>query len=1078
MRPIAFLFCFLFFSCGSSHKLTNDWATRASTFSNAPDSIQTSVYWYWISDNISKEGLVKDLHAMKKVGINRAFIGNIGLDDIPKEKWGKVNIFSDAWWDAVHTALKTATELGIDIGMFNGPGWSQSGGPWVKETQAMRYLYAADTLVRGGTRFTGKVGHYPANLQRTNVLAFQVPKDYHLSLANSKPSISGNLEGDLTTLLDKQHRQGIHLLKDKPSELLFTMDRPFSARSLIVHTAHQAAAFQVRLEVERDGQFVEIKTFHVDRTNPAVNVGFDPFAPATVSFAAAEGRKFRLLIDQVQGEAGITEVELTTTPKVEHTEEKVFAKMHPTPLPFWHHYMWERQAESDDPAHAVDPASVKNLTDMVSNEGILDWEVPAGEWIIMQTGMLPTGAFNAPAVGGGQGLEIDKMSEEHVQAHFDAFVGEIFRRVPEQDRKSFKVVVQDSYETGGQNWTDDFEQKFQKAFGYDPKPYLQAYYGFVVGSQDESDRFLWDMRRFVADQVAYEFVGGFRKISHKHGLTTWLENYGHWGFPGEFLQYGGQSDEVGGEFWSEGELGDIENRAASSAAHIYGKNKVSAESFTAAGNIFGRYPAMFKERGDRFFAEGINNSLLHVYIHQPYADKLPGVNAWFGNDFNRLNTWFYEMDGFLAYLKRSNYMLQQGKYVADVAYFIGEDAPKMTGVQQPSLPKGYDFDYMNAEVILSRMTLKDGRFTLPDGVSYKILVLPPLETMRPALLQKIAALVEAGGVVLGPRPKRSPSLQDFRKADQVLNVLADKMWGNIDGKSVKSHAYGKGLLLEGMSLEEAFALLKLRPDVQLQDDAAVHYLHRTLSDGDIYFLTNQSGQPITFSPSFRISGKRPALWDAVSGEIRALPDYSDNGETTTVPMELSAQGSAFVVFRDQETAAPAATLAKANFPAAALTIPIAGSWDLTFTSPDSVSFKKTFNDLSDWSTSSDAEVKYFSGSAVYRIALPDLSAQLNKRIVLQLGQVGVVASVSVNDKLAGNVWTNPYEIDISDYCREGKNELSIKVTNTWVNSLIGDQQLAPSAQKRWTIVNPYNANSKLHSGGLLGPVKLAVYERE
>lgn len=214
------------------------------------------------------------------------------------------------------------------------------------------------------------------------------------------------------------------------------------------------------------------------------------------------------------------------------------------------------------------------------------------------------------------------MSREHIASHFDAHMGEILRRIPAEDRKTFKVVVQDSYETGGQNFTDGMIEEFKTRYGYDPTPYLPVYNGIVVGSEEASDRFLWDVRRMIADKVAYDYVGGLRDVSHQHGLHTWLENYGHWGFPGEFLMYGGQSDEIGGEFWSEGELGDIENRAASSCGHIYGKTKISAESNTCAGNSYARYPGVIKQRGDRFFAEGINNTLLHVYITQP-DDRLP-----------------------------------------------------------------------------------------------------------------------------------------------------------------------------------------------------------------------------------------------------------------------------------------------------------------------------------------------------------------------------------------------------------------------------------------------------------------------
>jgi len=320
-----------------------------------------------------------------------------------------------------------------------------------------------------------------------------------------------------------------------------------------------------------------------------------------------------------------------------------------------------------------------------------------------------------------------------------------------------------------------------------------------------------------------------REIAHKHGLTLWLENYGHWGFPGEFLQYGGQSDEVSGEYWSEGTLGDIENRAASSCAHIYGKTKVSAESFTAAGNDFGRYPALMKQRGDRFFAEGINNTLLHVNIAQP-SDTVPGMNAWFGNEFNRNNTWFSQIDLFTSYLKRCNYMLQQGLNVADAAYFIGEDAPKMTGTTDPALPRGYQFDYINGEVLLDHMTVKDGKWTLPHGTQYRILVLPKLETMRPELIERLKTLVAEGGVLLGPAPRRSPSLEGYPLADKKVAETASELWKGIDGKTVKAGKYGKGTVLNGMDMAEALAYIDCEPDFSTDSPVHVDYGHRDTGD--------------------------------------------------------------------------------------------------------------------------------------------------------------------------------------------------------------------------------------------------------
>lgn len=1058
-------------ACADRQNEKANWETIKEVFVQAPDSIQTSVYWYWISDHLSKEGVINDLHAMRKVGINRAFIGNIGLDDIP---YGDVKIFSDEWWDILHTALKTATELDIEIGLFNSPGWSQSGGPWVKPSQAMRYLTASDTLVSGPSPFKGMLPKPGGDFQPLKVLAFKAAKDYGVGLADFNPKVESTVNGQpLGNLIDGDRNTEVRLPANAASTFTLSTDSAFTARSLTVYPSARNMGFDISLEVMQNSAFQSVKSFRVDRTNNARNVGFEQFAPVIVSFEAVEGGAFRIVADKVAGDAGIAEIELSPAPRVERFKEKSLARMHPTPLPYWHDYQWAPQVEPGDTAYTVSPSEVIDLTTQLADNGELAWDIPEGDWIILQAGMVPTGVTNSPASPEGKGLEVDKMNHEHVIRHFDAFLGEILRRIPAEDRKTFKVAVQDSYETGGQNWTDGFADKFEQEFGYDPTPYIPTFYGHVVGSQDQSDRFLWDVRRFIANKVAYEYVGGLRDVSHKHGLTIWLENYGHWGFPGEFLQYGGQSDEIGGEFWSEGELGDIENRAASSAAHIYGKNKVSAESFTAAGNTFGRYPAMFKQRGDRFFAEGINNTLLHVYIHQPYENKHPGVNAWFGNEFNRFNTWFCDMDGFIDYLKRCNHLLQQGRYVADVAYFIGEDAPKMTGIQDPALPKGYSFDYINAEVILERLSIKDGRFTLPDGLSYKILVLPQLETMRPSVLQKIEQLVKEGGIILGPKPLRSPSLTDYGKADEAIRVLADKLWGDVDGEQDKERRYGVGLVLDGMTMQEALDRTEVMPDVRLDESSPLAYIHRTLPDGDIYFISNQSDKKIRVTPTFRVAGKQPELWDAVHGSLRDLPEFDDDGRGTTVPLELDCYESAFVIFRSPS--APTSPEGGKNFPKPDSLVALSGPWQVAFTKPDSTTFSMQLDSLQDWSRHADTAVNYFAGSAKYTKQLPRLDIKQGQHVYLNLGNLVAIAKVSIDGQEIGGLWTPPYRLDITDFVKTERSVLEIKVVNTWVNRLIGDQRLNPQHRNSWTIVNPYTADSPLHPAGLTGPVTLEVY---
>lgn len=1056
-----------------------------ANFRNPPSSVQTAAYWYWISNNVSKEGVVKDLQAMKDVGINRAFIGSIGLDDVP---YGNVEMLSDEWWEALHLALKTAGELDIEIGVFNSPGWSQSGGPWINSENAMRYLASSKKVLNGPAIFSGKLETPNAEFQDVKVLAYPKPKTSSLVLNGTQVSLNSNPAiQNLDYLLDADTSTRVFFPPSKEVILDIEARQPFIARSIRLN--YPASPFHANVELQILSQQGSYKTYHafeIDRTKFSLDVGFDVLAPLQVSFEAVQAKKFRLKFTYLSHEdwyvpglnenAGLTDISLSSEVLLGNYAEKSLAKMHPTPLPKSRDYQWKEQVEPEDLSFIVQPSQVIDLSSKMDDDGILKWEVPDGEWVVLRTGMTPTGVVNSPASPEATGYEVDKMSKEHVEKHFEGHIGEILRRIPAEDRTAFKVVVQDSYEKGGQNMTDSFLQDFMATYHYDPVPFLPTFNGVVVESQLSSDRFLWDVRRLVADKIAYNYVGGLREISNANDLTTWLENYGHWGFPAEFLQYGGQSDEISGEFWSEGSLGDIENRAAISCGHIYNKSKIWAESFTCANEPFSRSPSDLKPRADRFFAEGINSTLMHLYIHQPYEDKNPGINAWFGNPFNRKNTWFSQMDIFVDYLKRTNYMLQQGLNVADVAYFIGEDTPIMTGETNPPLPVGYEFDYVNAEVILRDMIMKDGYFTLPHGTQYRVLVLPELETMRPSLLKKISELVNEGGVVLGSPPKRSPSGQNQPKADREVANLASKLWGTVDRKQVKVRSLGKGLVMDELTLDEVFSQIDLIPDCRLPEDNAIHYGHRKLSDKDIYFLSNQTDEAQLINPEFRVTGKRPQIWQATSGEIRELKAYEPLNRSTTVPMKLAPYESVFVVFEPSNGRPEGEELAL-NYPIPTKELDMSKGWIVEFDSArwgpkESV----VFDDLRDWTTHENEDIKYYSGMATYRKSFDLASFEKSDHIRLNLGDVTSMAKVVLNGHDVGGVWTAPYSLNITDFLHKGKNELEIEVVNNWMNRIIGDQVLSVDKRRTSTTFNPYTADSSLQSSGLFGPVTLSFNE--
>lgn len=986
-------------------------------FANPPDATKPRCYWYWMDGHITKEGITNDLEAMRRFGIGEGYIGIIsgqsGMDPKPEPM-----ALTDGWWDFIVHAIREGSRLGVDIGFFNSPGWSQSGGPWVKPEQAMRYVVLPETRLNGPQHFEGKLPTPEAPFQDVAVLAFPAP------------------QGEDVLAPEKGR---------SPRKIDFESAEPFTARSITIVPV-KAVKVEAELLSSDDGkEYRTVKTFTVDRHNLNINVGPVPLAPVTAAFPAVTARYFRLAFS---GPCEVGEVRISPAARVESHAEKSLLKMFQDPLPPFDFYTWPLQAEPDSPDLAVAPEAVLNLSSMMAADGTLRWDVPEGEWVVLRAVMTPTGTKNSPSPEEATGLEVDKMNRVPLKAHFDAYIGDLLGRLTPEERKALKHVVADSYEMGPQNWTDDFAATFQDCYDYDPLPWLPAMTGRVVGSADQTDRFLWDLRRLVADLVAREYVGGLRDLCNEQGLKMWLENYGHWGYPGEFLQYGGECDEISGEFWVNGDLGSVELRDAASCAHIYGKPIVWAEAFTG-GIPFANSPRDLKARGDWAFCEGINQFVLHVVIHQPWEDKRPGVNAWFGTEFNRQNTWYDHAGPWVDYQRRCSVMLQRGLSVVDAAYFIGEDAPKMTGLRRPELPAGYDFDYINAEVIEQRLQVEDGRFVLPDGVSYRILVLPPSETMRPALLAKIRNLVEAGGAVFGPAPERSPSMENYPACDDVVKGLAADLW---DG----------GLVLTGDSLDESFAKLQITPDVSCPED--ILWKHRRDGDTEIYFLSNQKDAARTERISFRVAGKTPELWWPETGRIDQAPPFTAADGRVSVPVDFDVHTSVFVVFRKaadiQERKAPE------RKPPAVLA-QIDGPWTVTFPFGE-----ETFQQLACWTEHANDDVKYFSGEAVYRAAFT--APEAREGVVLHLGEVNDIAVVRVNGQDMGTLWMYPYKVDISAALKDGENSLEIIVVNPWKNRLAGDARPDVKNAGTFTSQSVIKADATLKPAGLLGPVQLLV----
>jgi hypothetical protein len=1067
--------CFLFFN---SLPAQSSLDQLEADFNTPPESVKPWCYWYWIEDDISKEGVTKDLEAMKRVGIGAALIGNIN----PNEVDGRVPILSEAWWETMVHAVNEGHRLGIDIGVFNCPGWSQSGGPWIEADMAMRYKTYSEVMVEGPGPVEVTLPRPADEFQDTYTIAF--PQDESIFISDTKntkisstPAVKNPekwLDGDPRSAPAFELKEGASYVMD-----IYTPEIP--ARNITLTPDSVQFMCNCTLEAKTAGQFQTVKSFVFDRRKMSPNIGGDLQGPLSISFPAVTSSHFRLSCQDFQAfpfpgqpapvTVGFSEIALSSGLLLDHYSEKALAKMHPTPFPTWSSYAWESQEDPQQESLYITNESVKDLSSQLQKDGTLKWDVPKGRWIIQRYGMAPTGTRNSPSAPQGKGYEVDKMSEELIRFHFEQFVGALLERIPEKSRPAFKYVIADSYEMGSQNWTDGFREMFTDTYGYDPVPFLPVYAGRVVESVEASERFLWDMRRLVATSVAYEYVGGLRKISNEHNLKLWLENYGHWGFPSEFLMYGGQSNLVSGEFWNEGSLGNIECKASSSAAHIYGKPVTSAEAFTAANQSYLRHPALLRKRGDWSFTEGINHFVLHLYIHQPDDNRKPGVNAWFSTEFNRHNTWFEQGKSWIDYLRRSQVLLQHGRYVADVCYFIGENTPVMTGERNPELPGGYSYDYINAEAILNRVSVRNGQLVLPDGMSYRLLVLPPTNTMRPEVLAKIEALVSQGAAVYGPRPEKSPSYQNYPTADQQVQTMAGKMWGTAGTEVALRKKYGKGMLYNNMDLQNVLDDLKIEKDVDLQNEKQVLWTHRNAPGMDLYFLTNQSDRALQITPSFRTNYQNVQLWNAVDGCIRQLPKFEAKAGRISVPIHFEKDESWFIVFTEE--AQPEAPSFQSNFPETVNTRPLTREWKVDFLNKE-IGPKKpvTMQSLRDWSSYLDEKIRYYSGQATYTTSFELKDLPTSEKLFLNLGQVEVIASVKINGKEVGTSWMAPHRLDISEAVKKGDNTLEVTVANLWRNKLMQDKKRPEAERYTWISVEDIGEEEKPHPSGLIGSVIL------
>lgn len=772
----------------------------------------------------------------------------------------------------------------------------------------------------------------------------------------------------------------------------------------------------------------------------------------------------------------------------------------------WNIFMKEEPSPPHE-AHA-DLQHIIDISDKVDAKGHLNWKLPEGEYSIMRFGYTGTGIEVSTHSPGGGGLAIDYMSTAAMDVQYDKVVRSL---ISGGKSKSLKYLHDDSWELGASNWTQTFEAAFKKANGYDIKKYLPVLTGKIIDNRDVSNNFLYDFRRTIADLIYQNHYVRFAQLAAKDGMGIHSESGGPHPAPIDALKNLGQDAVPMGEFWIRAATHRVEPhrrlyvKQAASAAHIYGKRFMQAEGPTSIGPHWEEDFAYMKPTLDRMYCEGLNRLVVHTFTHSPRSAGVPGNEYFAGTHFNPNVTWWKQAPAFLQWNARISYMLSQGLFVADVCFYYGDNVPNQVPLKHvdPALGEGYDYDVCNSDVILHRMQVKNGRIVLPDGMSYAVLVLPDRKVITPEVLEKLSQMAKAGATIIGPQPLAAAGLKN-KMQDAKVKALAADMWG-------------KGNVLTGPSVREVLEKKKITADFSYESrkgGALIDYIHRSTNDADIYYVVNRNERPEYINAVFRVHGKQPELWNPDKGTVIPQTVYAADVKGTKVPLFLDPFGSVFVVFRKngkgiekivkdgQELfpALPVDTFDIAPFTVQAdgqllftapgkyatgnnvsvaehNSIPLPGAWTVNFSKawggPESVVFDR----LMSWTEHTNAGIKYYSGTAVYHQTFSLTAAQVkNKKIFLDLGELYNVAEVTVNGHATGVWWTHPFRGDITAYLEEGRNRLEVKVVNLWPNRIIGDQYLPEAQRFTKTNVKKFTKDYPLRKSGLIGPVRLDVYE--
>ena len=1033
----------------------------------SPDKTHYPQTWFhFIGSNVSIEGITADLEAIAQAGISgvQFFHGYQGNEKWPQVEEG-IAPLSKNWDDAVKHIAQECKRLGLEFTIQNCPGWAMAGGPWVKPENAMRILVKSRTDVRGKAVDMILPQPQPSkeewrDYREVAVLAFPTPEG-----DTGEPLKVKNISGPKgypwdIVFTDKKGEVEDIQFSDKPYVITMDFVEPATVRTIelpSINSYSHDMCYEPSIDIRAfvytaDGKEHKIADFAMPQAN------WQDDDPLSIACPEVEDAiSFRFEFHNYRKNVDLKQIRLYSAARKNSWESEAGLTLR----------AFERSADDimQSKAAYVAKNDVIDITEFMTADGHLQWTAPDDRaWTILRIGHVNMGKKNAPAPPEGTGWECDKLSVNGAEAHFPGYVG----RLADGALKGGLLdgMLLDSWECNTQMWTQEMEKEFAQRCGYELREWLPALFGYVMDEPQTTARFLLDWRGTTGNLVTEKFYRRMAELGHEKGLKVVYETAAGDIVPADILEYFKYADIPMCEFWQpfneKGYVGSLNFKPVkptASAARMYGKSRVAAESFTSFKLTWNETFEHFKEYADYHFVEGVTHNVFHTYTHNPQVDYLkPGTSfgGGIGSPFLRGQTWWPYMNEFTTYLARCSYMLEQGRPVSAVLWYLGDEISHKPD-QEYDFPEGYRYDYCNPDVLLNRLSVKDGRIMTPEGISYEMLWIPENKRMLPETVARIHELIRDGAKVAAMPPKSIATLIGGENNIRRFESEVDKLWGQAgDGELVK---IGKGSLLLDTDIENALNSFEIKPDVT----GDIRWIHRQDSNKDWYFVTPLKSSSFRGSVTFAATGS-VELWNPVTGETEPLKAEVKNG-CTVVDLDIPHAGSCFIVIDRYATHVNPADSEDSEVMA------IDGAWSLTFPEGWGAPAQMETEQLKPWcELPLSDEAKAFSGTVTYTTSF-NLDAPASGSVKLNLGAVSSIAEVRVNGKSAGTLWCSPYIAEIGEYVQQGENILEVDVTSTWFNRLVYDAALKESERKTWVINGPGSGN-ELVPYGLMGPVSI------